>query len=104
MQDYFADTIGNITVIAGTVRIEFVRIANIDSETKQPVYESSHRIVMPIQGFVQSCERQAALKRKLEEAGLASTGAPITPPTNSGVSATESLGSKGRLKKTKGSS
>lgn len=104
MQDYFADTIGNITVIGGTVRVEFVRIANIDSETKQPLYESSHRIVMPIQGFVQSCERQLALKRKLEEAGLTPKGTSITSTKNTEVSSTENLSSKSRLKKTKGSS
>jgi hypothetical protein len=102
MQDYFADAIGNITVIGGTVRIEFVRIASIDSETKQPVYESSHRIVMPIQGFVQSCDRQSALKRKLEEAGLTPAGASIpSSNVNTAASSTENSVPKGRLKKPK---
>lgn len=80
MQDYFADNIGTMTVIGGTVRIEFVRISSIDPATKQPVYEPSHRLVMPLQGFMQSAERHGALQRKLQEAGLV-PNAPTTAPT-----------------------
>jgi len=80
VQDYFADNIGNMTVIGATVRIEFVRIASIDPATKQPVYEPSHRLVMPLQGFSQSAERHGALLRKLHEAGLVPNQPPAPTP------------------------
>lgn len=86
MQDHFADNVGTMTVIGGTVRIEFVRISSIDPTTKQPVYEPSHRLVMPLQGFTQSAERHGALQRKLQEAGLV-PNAPTAAAANTGSQA-----------------
>jgi hypothetical protein len=88
MQDYFADTIGNMTVIGTTVRIEFVRIASVDPETKQPIYESTHRLVMPIQGFNQSCDRQVALQKRLQHTGLMNP-----PPSPSSAASPDSASS-----------
>lgn len=75
MQDIFADAIGNITVFGGTVRIEFLKVTSLDETTKLPKYDISHRLVMPIAGFMQASERHAVLRQKLIEGGH------IAPPT-----------------------
>ncbi len=70
MQDQFADVIGNISLAGGVVRIDFMRITNIDPETKQAQFEFSHRLVMPLEGFLRSMEVQEKVKEQLIKDGV----------------------------------
>jgi len=71
MQDTFGDAIGNITVFAGTVRIDFLKISQLEPNNNSPQYETAHRLVMPVGGFMQAADRFAALRQKLIDSGLA---------------------------------
>ena len=86
MQDTFGDAIGNITVFAGTVRIDFLKIAQLEPKSNTPQYETAHRLVMPIGGFMQAADRFAALRQKLIDGGLATgTTAPAHTPSEAVV-------------------
>jgi hypothetical protein len=89
MQDTFGDAVGNITVFAGTVRIDFLKIAQIENNSNTPQYESAHRLVMPIGGFMQAADRFAALRQKLIDNGMA-TG--TTAPAHTAHSPSEEEG------------
>ena len=51
--DLFADRIGNVIVSDAVVRIDFLRIENVDSEKQQRNYRFSHRVVLPLEAFAQ---------------------------------------------------
>ena len=70
MQDNFADGIGNVNVFGGTVRIELLKITKLAPDTNAPQFEPSHRLVMPLGGFMQTAERFAALRQKLIDSGV----------------------------------
>ena len=79
MDDNFADGIGNINVFGGTVRIELLKIVKLDTDTNAPQFEPSHRLVMPLGGFMQAAERFSALRQKLIESGAVMGTANETP-------------------------
>ena len=88
MQDTFGDAIGNITVFAGTVRIDFLKISQIEPKSNTPQYEAAHRLVMPLGGFMQAADRFAALRQKLIDGGLA-TG--TTAPAHTAQTPSEAV-------------
>lgn len=88
MQDTFGDAIGNITVFAGTVRVDFLKIAKLEPNSNTPQYEPAHRLVMPIGGFMQAADRFAALRQKLIDGGLA-TG--TTAPAHTAITPSEAV-------------
>ena len=64
-QQIFADGIGQVTVIGGVVRLDFVAFSVTEKDAKgQPAAVFSHRVVMSLEGFMQSAA-------KLQEAALA---------------------------------
>ena len=70
MQDQFADMIGNISIASGVVRIDFMRMKHFDAETKQAQFELSHRLAMPIEGFLRSVKLQERIKAQLIKDGV----------------------------------
>lgn len=81
MQDIFADAVGNITVFGGTVRIEFLKVTSLDETTNSPKYDVSHRLVMPVNGFMQAADRHAVLRQKLIDGGhIAPPPAQVSKP------------------------
>lgn len=64
-QQIFADGIGQVTVIGGVVRLDLVTFSATEKDAKgQPAAVFSHRVVMSLEGFMQSAA-------KLQEAALA---------------------------------
>jgi hypothetical protein len=54
-QQIFSDGIGQITIVAGAVRLDFVTYSPTEKDAKgQPVAVFSHRVVMSMEGFMQS--------------------------------------------------
>ncbi len=80
MQDYFADMVGNVAITGNLVRIDYLRLAGADSEKKQLKFEPSHRLVMPVEGFLRSLEMMDKLRQKLIDDGvLKLTDKPAAP-------------------------
>jgi len=71
----FADGIGQISVIAGTVRIDFVAYSPVEKDARgQPVAAFRQRIIMGLEAFYQTAE-------KIQEAAKAlSSRTPPPPP------------------------
>jgi len=64
-QQIFSDGIGQVTIIGGAVRLDFVTFSPTQKDDKgQPVAVFSHRVVMSLDGFMQSAV-------KLQEAAQA---------------------------------
>lgn len=70
MIDYFADAIGNVAITGSLVRIDYVRLQGADPEKQQLKYEFSHRLVMPIEGFIRSMDMMDKLRQKLIDDGV----------------------------------
>ena len=64
-QQISSDGIGQVTIIGGAVRLDFVTFSPTEKDAKgQPVAVFSHRVVMSLDGFMQSAV-------KLQEAAQA---------------------------------
>ena len=54
MNDYFADRLGNVTIASGVVRLDFLRVNTIDDQEKKVQMGPAFRVVMPIDGMMQT--------------------------------------------------
>jgi len=80
MQDYFADLVGNVAITGNLVRIDYMRLTGADHEKKKLSYETSHRLVMPVEGFLRSLDTMDKLRQKLIDDGvLKPIDKPATP-------------------------
>lgn len=70
MNDIFVDVLGNVVVTGGVVRLEFVRLTGVEPTTKKPTFELSHRVVLPLDGFLRSLALQEGLRNKLVKDGV----------------------------------
>ncbi len=70
-REFFADGIGEITLVGGMVRMDLVSLVGSQSEEEnQPRLEKTHRIVMPPDGFLRSFSSMENLVKKLVDAGV----------------------------------
>lgn len=70
-QETFADGISSIHVTGNLVRIDLMTVQpHLKSDNGQPVVEVSRRIIMPLEGFVQSLPLQENIVKQLVEAGV----------------------------------
>jgi hypothetical protein len=53
MPDIFADTLGQVSVASGVVRLELMSITPQPGPNHTPVTEKSGQIIMPLNGFIQ---------------------------------------------------
>jgi len=74
MTDYYADVIGNISVTGHLVRIDFLSQAMPLSEQQGAQLQVSHRLVMPLEGFLRSLETQEQVRSKLIADGVVKLG------------------------------
>lgn len=86
MTNYYADMIGNITVTGQIVRIDFLsQITPPPQSVSQEVqYQTSHHLVMPLDGFLRSLGVQEQVRAKLIEEGVVKIeqNEAIAPPTH----------------------
>jgi hypothetical protein len=81
-EDIFVDGIGNINVTGNIVRIDLVALQpQLKSENGQPVFATSQRIVMPLEGFLQSMNLQQNIIQQLVQAGVLKVNAVPNAPT-----------------------
>lgn len=70
-QELFADAISAIHVTGNLVRIDLMTLQpHLKSDNGQPVFDAARRIIMPLEGFVQSLTVQENLVKQLVEAGV----------------------------------
>ena len=70
-QEIFADGISAIHVTGGLVRIDLMTVQpHLKSDNGQPVLDVSQRLIMPLEGFVQSLAVQENIVKQLIEAGV----------------------------------
>jgi hypothetical protein len=70
-QEIFADGISAIHVTGQLVRIDLMTAQpHLKGENGQPVLDVSGRIIMPLEGFVQSLAVQENIVKQLIEAGV----------------------------------
>lgn len=67
MFDLFADRLGNITVASGVVRMDFVKISELDKENQKVELSPSFRLVLPIDGMLQTLDALEQIKASLIE-------------------------------------
>ena len=71
-EEVFADNIGGIAITGSVVRIDFVSLSPPpqDDARKQPKPVLRQRVVMPVEGFIQSFGVMARVMQQLEQKGL----------------------------------
>jgi hypothetical protein len=70
-QEVFADGISAVHVTGGLVRIDLMTVQpHLKSDNGQPVIEINKRVVMPLEGFVQSLTVQENIIKQLVDAGV----------------------------------
>jgi hypothetical protein len=88
MTNYYADMIGNITVTGHLVRIDFLSQVTPppqpQSASQDTQYQTSHHLVMPLDGFLRSLGVQEQVRAKLIEEGVVKIeqNEVIAPPTH----------------------
>ena len=65
MQDLFADRLGNVTVAGGIARLDFLRLESIDPEKQQMSMKPSMRLVMPLDGLMQTMQMLDKIREEL---------------------------------------
>ena len=84
-REIFADAISAVHVTGNLVRLDLMTVQpHLQRENGQPVVEVNQRLIMPLDGFVQSLAVQEDLLKKLLEAG-------VLKATPSGGSLSEAL-------------
>ena len=70
-REIFADGISAVHVTGNRVRIDLMTVQpQLKSKDGQPVVEVNQRIIMPLEGFVQSLGVQDNIVKQLIEAGV----------------------------------
>ncbi len=70
-QDIFVDGISNINVTGNIVRIDLAALqTQLKNQNGQPVFATSQRIVIPLDGFLQGIALQQNIVQQLIQAGV----------------------------------
>ena len=70
-QEIFADGISSIHITGNLVRIDLMTIQpHLQSDNGQPVVEITRRVIMPLEGCVQSLALQEDVVNRLVAAGV----------------------------------
>ena len=70
-QEIFADGISAVHVTGNLVRLDLMTVQpQLKSDNGQPVVEVNKRIIMPLEGFIQSLATQENIVKQLIEAGV----------------------------------
>ena len=70
-QEIFTDAISAVHVTGNLVRIDLMTVQpHVKSDNGQPVVEINKRLIMPLDGFIQSFSVQENIIKQLIEAGV----------------------------------
>jgi len=65
MSDLFVDRLGNVAIADGVVRLDFLRLVSVDTETKQVKMEPSLRVAIPVHAFLQAVDMLDKVRAEL---------------------------------------
>ena len=69
--ELFADRVGEITVTGPVIRLDLVSLSPTEKDDKnQPKAVFRRRVIMPVEGFVQSFALMAQIMQQLEKTGV----------------------------------
>ena len=69
--ELFADSLGGISITGGVVRMDLVSLSSSEKDEKgQPKPVFRQRLIMPVEGFVQSFSLMAQVMQQLEKSGV----------------------------------
>lgn len=70
-QEIYADGINAIHITGNMVRIDLMTLQpHLKSDNGQPVFDSSRRIIMPLEAFVESLSMQEKIVEQLLKSGI----------------------------------
>jgi len=79
-QQIFSDGIGQVTIIGGAVRLDFVTFSPTEKDAKgQPIAVFSHRVVMSLDGFMQSAVKLQEAAQAVSKLGQRARGGQTEP-------------------------
>ena len=81
MFDLFTDRLGNVAIADGVVRLDFLRLVSVDTETKQARMEPALRVAIPLPAFLQAVDMLDKVRAELLKQ-VPATAAPATEPPN----------------------
>ena len=67
MTDLYADRLGNITIANGVARLDFLRLTSVDTEKQQASMAPSFRLVLPVDGMIQTLEALDKVRNDLQK-------------------------------------
>ena len=71
MEELYADQVGEISVTGTVIRVDMVSLSPTErDEKKNPKPVFRQRIVMPVEGFVQSFALMTQVMQQLEKSGV----------------------------------
>ncbi|TWH51618.1 hypothetical protein [Sporomusa sp. KB1] len=71
IQEIFADGISGIHITNNTIRVDLMTLQpHLKSENGQPVFNINHRLILPLEGFVQGFGLQQQILKQLADAGV----------------------------------
>lgn len=74
-EEIFADTIGELVVTGSVIRMDLFSLSATErDENKKPKPVFRQRVVMPVEGFVQSFALMAQVMQQLEKTGVIKKG------------------------------
>jgi hypothetical protein len=65
MKDIFVDRLGNIAVTNGIARLDFLRLAAVDTEKKSVTMEPSVRLILPMDALLQMMQMLDQMKAQM---------------------------------------
>ena len=81
-REIFVDAISAVHVTDNLVRLDLMTLQpHLQSENGQPVVEVNQRLIMPLDGFVQSLAVQEELLKKLIAAGVLQVNSQVAGKT-----------------------
>lgn len=80
MSDLFVDRLGNVTIASGVARLDFLRLVSLDTEKQQARMEPGLRLVLPLDGLVQTIEMLEKIKVELAKSQSARPAFAASPP------------------------
>ena len=81
-REIFVDAISAVHVTENLVRLDLMTLQpHLQSENGQPVVEVNQRLIMPLDGFVQSLAVQEELLKKLIAAGVLQVNSQVAGKT-----------------------
>lgn len=87
-QEIYADAISAVHVTGNIVRMDLMTLQpQLKSDNGQPVVDISRRVIMPLEGFIQSLNVQDTIVKQLLEAGILKKNLAVADPAGTGATA-----------------